>query len=802
LFSKHNSAGAEASRGRAWPLVVAAAAAFCLLAAMPVILPALHVQLQARAATSSHGIALRHAPNAPRPVSLPPVARPIDPGQPPASLPVVNAAREAAAVSAEDRRMRVLLHDAAHIYQPEVIPTRGSLPTLVLTAGQSSYTAATLVQYGALVMLPHDAALLLDNVFVATNARLFLGGAALRTLYLDNGSGGFATIVAWDGNLSFRGTARQPMTIVGWDRTVRSPAADTGGGRSYIREVGGKMTLSNVRVSSLGFWSGRTGGVAWTGLTARPSGGSATNSTFTDDTYGAFVSRASGVTFRGDLFEFNELDGLHMHRYSIKSSVISSSASRNGGNGFIVSPATQNILLEGDVSEHNAGNGYFVNGKPLATGASASGGSVVPGSGTVIKDSAALNNGKIGILVEGGTGTVIEGDQVCAAVTGIAIRYNVTDAVLTGNDIRCGPRSGLSIGPSTPGLMISGNTVAGPRTGVLVRNSGAIELDNNRITGATVFGVSARGVSSKVTGVGNVISGSGFRAIDARADASMPALSSSNTSGWAYRGRVTFWSYLQYHPLAALWLGILILVLLAWAWSHRRRLPSHPYPASTRWRGEDPSTLPAEPVPTPVPALAGASSWPAETASGASWWPAETASGASSWPAEPASGASAWPAEPAIAPATRAAEPALGMTAALATTAPGLEPTGLSFGQLWNGHRELGDGLRQPGYDQSWPTDGRQEPASGDRAPTNGDRDPANGDRDPANGDRDPANGDRDPANGDRAPAYSDGAHANGDRDPIWTPPWEPTPPPDKAPGDSGKYFDVFTPLPKEVDRQ
>ena len=38
--------------------------------------------------------------------------------------------------------------------EPEVIPTRGSLPTLVLTAGQGTYTAADLVQYGALVMLP------------------------------------------------------------------------------------------------------------------------------------------------------------------------------------------------------------------------------------------------------------------------------------------------------------------------------------------------------------------------------------------------------------------------------------------------------------------------------------------------------------------------------------------------------------------------------------------------------------------------------------------------------------------------
>ena len=217
----------------------------------------------------------------------------------------------------------------------------------------------------------------------------------------------------------------------------------------------------------------------------------------------------------------------------------------------------------------------------------------------MVKDSAALNNGEIGIVVEGGTGTVIEGDQVCATVTAIAVRYGVTDGVLTGNDVRCDPRSGFSIGPSTPGLMVSGNTVVGPRTGFLVSDSGSIELDSNLVTGATVFGISARGLSSKVTGVGNVISGTGFRAVDARADAAAPVLSATNSSGWVYHGKVSFWSYLRFHPLAALWLSILILVLIAWVWSHRRRLPSHPYPASTRWRGDAPAAEPVQPAPEP-----------------------------------------------------------------------------------------------------------------------------------------------------------------------------------------------------------
>ncbi len=582
--------------------VLIALAVFAVLATMPLILTALNVHFTPVAAKSVRGIRLLPAPRALPPVSLPKVARPIDPKQPPATPPNGDPAREAALVSAEDARIRVLLHAAVRIYQPEVLPVHGSLPTLVLPAGPHPYTAASLAQYGALVPLKHHAALLIDNVFVSTNATLRLG-SGLDVLYLDSSASGFASIVAWNGKLELAGTAARPLTIMGWDRVAKTPAADKGFGRSYIREVGGKMTLTDVRVSSLGFWSGRTGGVSWTGVNGHPSTGGAVGSTFTSDTYGAFVDRGQGLRFDGDLFEFNELDGLHIHRYSTGSTILHSSASRNGDNGFLIGRATQSTLLRSDVAENNEGNGFLIDGRPLVSGASASGSAVAPGSGAQITASAAVDNERTGILVEGGNGTVLTGNEVCGRVTGIAARLGTRNIVMTGNDVRCHPRSGLSIGPRAPGAVISGNSVAGARIAVLVRSSGPVELDNNLLTGATVFGVTARGASSVVTGVGNVISGTGFRAVDARADARTPNLAGTNVSGWLHHARLSFWSYLTFHPLVALWLSVVLLVVLCYAWSRRRRLPPHPYPASTHWR------------PAPGPGQGG---WPGPAPSAAS----------------------------------------------------------------------------------------------------------------------------------------------------------------------------------------
>ncbi len=610
MTENRDSSGPAGTRIRAFAILLSAIAIFAVLSMLPTILPALHLQLHPAAPTTSYGVTLVVAPRQPRPVPVPAIARPIDPDLPPATQPTANPARESATVSAEDARLRVMLHAAADAFSPEIIPVLGSLPTLVLSGSLTPYTAATLVQYGALVMLAHHGALLLDNVFVGTHATLDLDSPDIQTLYLDSGSGGFATIVSWGGNLSFAGTARYPMTITSWDRSTNSPGVDAGYGRSYIRDVGGDMTLTSVRVSSLGFWSGRTGGVAWTGINGMPSTGGATSSTFINNTYGAFVSRGSGVTFRDDLFEFNQLDGLHIHRYSVDTAVISSSAVRNGGDGFVVSQATQDTLLEDDISEHNSGDGYFVNGRPLATGASASGGSVAPGADTQVEYSAATGNAKMGILVEGGTGTVLKGDQVCSDGTAIAVRLGSADAVVTGNTVGCDPRSGFSVGPAAPGIVLAGNAVDGARTGFLIQDAGRVQLDENLITRATIFGISVRGATSSVTGVGNTIAGTGFRAVDVRAGAPAPALYGSDLSDWVFHAKVTFWTYLEFHPLAAMWLGILVLVLLAWGVTRMRRMPSHPYPASTRWRDEvtpatttSPNTtaLSAAEVRTPVP---------------------------------------------------------------------------------------------------------------------------------------------------------------------------------------------------------
>jgi hypothetical protein len=517
-------------------------------------------------------------------LNLSAVATPVDPDLPPASLPNLDSAHMAALVAGEDLRLRTLLHHTNRMIMPEVIPSRGGLPTLVLP-GPSSYTLDDLNKAGATVPQAEAGTYLLaDSVLVAPGATLKLGGVGLKTLLMDSSASGFASLVTWGGTLVLAGdSAAAPLAITGWDRTIHQPAIDSGYGRPYIRAVGGDLQLKYVTATSLGFWSGRTGGVAWTGISSRASTGSAVSSRFLGNTYGAFVSRASQVQFSDDLFESNELDGLRLHRNALNSSVTGSSAVRNGGNGFVVSRGSTGDVLKGDLALGNRGNGILINGRPLVTGASPSGGSMTSSIGTQVLDSETTGNGRTGILVEGGSGTVIARNIVCGPMTGIAIRGGASDTTVAGNEVRCGGRIAVSVGPEVTGTTISGNLLSNARIGLLVRNSPGVRIMSNRITGVSVFGISVRGASPGVVGNDNTIAGKGFQPIDTRGGASPPLLTRSDVGAWQHRSSLTLVGYLRYHPILTTWFVILVLAALATLLARSRRPAPRPYAFTAAW---------------------------------------------------------------------------------------------------------------------------------------------------------------------------------------------------------------------------
>lgn len=485
---------------------------------------------------------------------------------------------QSAVVLAEDRRIQSLQHHSRRLLRPTLLSLPGTLPTLVLPPRSAAYTVKDLTAAGTLVPQPHGTALLVANVLVAPRATLVLGSPMLTGLLMGSGPKGFTSIVAWGATLKVSGASvSSPFTIRGWDQAARQAAADEGRGRPYIRAIGSRMDLRFVNASSLGFATGRTGGAAWTGTRSKPSTGGADSSRFIGDAYGAFLSRTQQATFTNDLFEANEFDGLRVDRNAVSTSVLASTAARNGGNGIAVVRGATGARLAGDQSVNNSGNGYLLDGRPLATGGAASlTPAAVSPTGLVLARSSANANGRAGIAVRGGVRTVLDGNRVCGPTTAIAVHSGATGTVVTANDINCPSHTALSIGANVIGTTIGGNRLADARIGVLIRDSSGVRLIDNTLTGMTVFGVSLRGSTRAVVADGNAISGRGVRAIDMHRGTNA-IFTNSDTTGWTRRSHLSARGYLRYHPMLLVWVAAVVLLAAASGLGRLRRRPRPVY---------------------------------------------------------------------------------------------------------------------------------------------------------------------------------------------------------------------------------
>lgn len=181
-----------------------------------------------------------------------------------------NPDRESTLVAAEDQRMTQIRSFAAGARwskYPLVFPyhvTSGDQRTLVLTERAAPYTEPELLKLSpqGFTQVSQGVYQLSEHLLVMPGATLHLGGTAPTTLRLASDADGFASIVNDGGRLQIVGTPDAPVTVTSWDRKDGAPDRRTEDGRAYVRSDGGQTDLEGASFSALGFWSGRTGGLA------------------------------------------------------------------------------------------------------------------------------------------------------------------------------------------------------------------------------------------------------------------------------------------------------------------------------------------------------------------------------------------------------------------------------------------------------------------------------------------------------------------------------------------------------------
>lgn len=473
----------------------------------------------------------------------------------------------------------------------------GTIPTLVLVQRESPYTLPELAKLAprTVVQDTDGAYVISENVVVAEGATLRIRSDDGLTVKLTSGPGTFVSLIALGGSLIIEGDPDFPVRITSWDPLAGVEDLDTADGRAYVRILAGQAALSNASFSNLGFWSGVTGGLSFTGTDTAIDSDSATSLqefpeasgtdleneilpadggletlpleaetdvygyssaliqsvTLSDNAFGLFVTKSDRVEVRNTLIERSLVDGLVFHRDVTNSSVTNSVASDNAGDGFRITRATSSVLFEQLTASGNGRNGISLEGGPLADGPSAIGASTTVYGNNRVLGCTSTDNGRYGIEIVGGANLVIAGNTISRNVMGIVVSASASAVVIKDNEIRDSLKQGIVLRDAGLDATITGNTVLGGDIGIYLRDAGGA-IERNTIDDVHNHGVTLIGATGSSTIVDNHVGGAGPSAIDV-----------VRTTGTAVRDN----DYEDWHntkPLAVVLQGIFQPLTIVW----------------------------------------------------------------------------------------------------------------------------------------------------------------------------------------------------------------------------------------------
>jgi parallel beta-helix repeat protein len=544
-----------------------------------------------------------------------------------------DAQMQASLLAVEDRRIiEIRTVTSLARWQGEAwnTPYRLGMPTgftLVLTPRSAPYTIDDLLELGPQTFLRmNDGSFLLtEHLIVVPGATLQLSRPGGLDLRLASGPDGFATIVSLGGTIEVIGEDSAPVRIGGWDVAAGAPDDELTDGRAYLRAIGGRFVARYVELSDLGFWSGRTGGLALTGTDRPDSGaivaaspaGEAGAPTLLDDVtvqpagpleagqdayafgltvpennwvstsiqhlsatrnaFGLFVSGANGVEVVDSSFSDNQLGGVVLHRYVTNGSITRTTSSSNGGNGFTLARATTGIVISESTADGNAGSGFRLDGRPLAEEPSAVGASLRSYGNNSLSNSTATDNGRFGIEVVGGFNIGVQNNRVDGHDMGIWVSGPSERIAVVGNTVVDSDRHGLALVDGVTDATVTGNVVDGSSTGIYLRDSAGM-VNGNTVADARSHGVSFVGGVDGSEASYNVLAGSGSSALDTRRSHGDIASTTNNTDGWhdTTGWVVIFKKLLQ--PMTALWSALAVLIVVSAIRGRRGDRPiEHPY---------------------------------------------------------------------------------------------------------------------------------------------------------------------------------------------------------------------------------
>ncbi|HEX7134917.1 MAG TPA: right-handed parallel beta-helix repeat-containing protein [Iamia sp.] len=335
-----------------------------------------------------------------------------------------------------------------------------------------------------------DGALLLrTSLLVTTGAELVVDSATVPTLLLASTPLGYVTVRAVYATLRFRGHPDAPLTVASHDPITGRPDDDRRDGRAYVLARGSEMDIRHATLSDLGFaTTGHTSGVAWKGADGRRATGGAFDATFERNYFGAYTAEAQGLVIARSAFVDNVIYGFDPHSDTDATLVTDSVAARNGRHGFIFSQSCDGNVVEDSEAYLNGGTGFMID-----DGIPPHGPERASDRNRLLRVSS-HDNGDVGIVVEGGTGNVVEQAVVTNNEDGIWVRDGAAATDLVGNRVVATRRAAVRLDAGLGEILVADTEIVGAGSGLrLEGDQSEARFDHIEVRSSTGRAVEVRG---------------------------------------------------------------------------------------------------------------------------------------------------------------------------------------------------------------------------------------------------------------------------------------------------------------------
>ena len=224
--------------------------------------------------------------------------------------------------------------------------------------------------------------------------------------------------------------------------------------------------------------------------------------------YGALGVGSSGSNTRGILV----LQNVSYVRSTTSISIWSAGDVRVSGSRIEPPAGIQDGLQVEDTATLSVSNSTILSPSQGANGVQ------VISAGRVVIDGNVIDGFAEGIRLIGtiGSGAVVARNEITGATNGMELQ--VTNAIVSGNEIRRCSQWGMRLWPDSSGSRVTGNVISDCGSGVYVSGSRDIVVSDNVVSNSTYEGILLNSVSY-ATVFGNTVEGSGRRGLELRGGA-------------------------------------------------------------------------------------------------------------------------------------------------------------------------------------------------------------------------------------------------------------------------------------------